>query len=212
MIDWWNENEFTEARLAIVKKIRALIGEEALIMANSNDRQIPLSAEYVNGLFMECSAPPTPERWKKMQTTLEWADENLRQPRINCLEAWWDESREDLHKMRATTTLALTRSDGYCLFSDPNRLPVPDHLHNWYPFWDAPLGEPERTGIMRTDSAWQRDFAKGTAVYNPIGNKTVNIVFKKEMKSMATGKVDLVHKVDAYDGDIFLSPPEKDDQ
>jgi hypothetical protein len=36
--------------------------------------------------------------------------------RINCLESWFHQSRDDLNLMRATTTLALTRSDGYALF------------------------------------------------------------------------------------------------
>ena len=48
--------------------------------------------------------------------------------------------------MRATTTLALTHGDGYCLFSDPNPLPTPDHMHNWYPFWNKSLGRPLRSG------------------------------------------------------------------
>jgi hypothetical protein len=37
---------------------------------------------------------------------------------------------------------ALVFSNGYALFSDPNSLPTPDHLHDWYPFWDKSLGKP----------------------------------------------------------------------
>jgi hypothetical protein len=46
------------------------------------------------------------------------AEGHLREPRVNCLETWYHKSRDDLNLMRATTTLALTRSEGYCLFSE----------------------------------------------------------------------------------------------
>ena len=32
--------------------------------------------------------------------------------------------------------------NGYVLFGDDNAIPAPDHLHNWYDFWDAELGQP----------------------------------------------------------------------
>ena len=46
--------------------------------------------------------------------------------------------------MRVATTLALTHSDGYVLYADPNPLKTPDHLHDWYPFWDAQAGQAGR--------------------------------------------------------------------
>ena len=47
---------------------------------------------------------------------------------------------------RPDEAIALTLSDGYCLFSDPNPLPTPDHLHNWYAFWERGLGRPVHDG------------------------------------------------------------------
>ena len=75
--------------------------------------------------------------------------------------------------MRATTTLALTHSDGYCLFSDPNPLSSPDHLHNWYAFWNRSLGKPVAKGTANSDGTMRREFENGTVVYNPMGNKVV---------------------------------------
>jgi len=95
-----------------------------------------------------------------------WAEVNLREPRVNCLETWYHRSRDDLHLVRATTTLALTHSDGYCLFSDPNPLPTPDHLHNWYSFWNKSLGKPVAKGTADPDGTVRREFENGTAVYN----------------------------------------------
>ncbi|MBL7140397.1 MAG: hypothetical protein ISS74_05755, partial [Planctomycetes bacterium] len=136
MLDWWDEND---ERVALAQAVREAIGPHALILVNTNDRRAPRSAPYVNGLFMECTRTRSPADWRRIADTLAWAEAHLREPRINCLETWYHRSRRDLPLMRATTTLVLTHSDGYCLFSDPNDLPTPDHRHDWYPFWDNGL-------------------------------------------------------------------------
>jgi hypothetical protein len=106
--------------------------------------------------------------------------------------------------MRATTTLALTHSDGYCLFSDPNPLPTPDHLHNWYKFWNRSLGKPLAKGKAAGDGTVRREFENGTAVYNPMGNKAVSVAFGEERRSAATGRIAQSHELGSPDGDVFL--------
>ena len=106
--------------------------------------------------------------------------------------------------MRATTTLSLTHSNGYCLFSDPNPLPTPDHRHDWYPFWDKSLGKPTSDRVQREDGSVSREFENGTVVYNPMGNTQVSITFDEPRRSLATGRTAIQHKVAVPDGDIFL--------
>jgi hypothetical protein len=106
--------------------------------------------------------------------------------------------------MRATTTLVLTHSAGYCLFSDPNPFPTPDHLHNWYPFWERSLGKPIAERQSRPDGTVSREFDHGTAVYNPLGNRPVSVRFSERRRSVATGKVGEEHAVGCPDGDFFL--------
>ena len=173
MLDWWSDDA---DRLALVKEVRQAIGDHALIICNANDRTTPQTAQYINGYFMECYRSKTAEDWKRIADTLVWAEKNLRSPRVNCLETWFHKSRDDLNLMRATTTLALTLSSGYCLFSDPNPLPTPDHLHNWYPFWNKSLGRPVSAGAAAADGTVRREFDNGTVVYNPMGNKTIDLV------------------------------------
>lgn len=201
MLDWWIDDD---ARVSLVQRVRKAIGPEALILVNSNDRMIPRTAAHVNGLFMECYRSKSPEDWRRISDTLRWAEANLRSPRINCVETWWQQSRADYSLMRAVTTLALTQADGYCLFSDPNDLPTPDHLHDWYPFWDRGLGWPKTPGFTRVDGAWERHFPGGTVVYNPSGNHAVTVRFDAPQRSRATGRRGTEHTVSANDGDIFL--------
>lgn len=204
MLDWWNEGKNTAARVALVETIRATIGPDALIIVNSNDRTIPLSAQFVNGLFMECYKSDKPWHWDTILSTLMWAEQNLRAPQINCLETWYVNSRDDLNRMRATTCMALTVSNGYALFSDPNSLPTPDHLHNWYPFWDAPLGKPVEAGKKRDDGAWDRLYENGFVVYNPMSNAEIKITSPKAVQRVSDGQHDSTFMLSPLDGDIFL--------
>ncbi|HLP76836.1 MAG TPA: hypothetical protein VK327_07945 [Candidatus Paceibacterota bacterium] len=202
MLDWWSDDD---AHVSLARRVREAIGPDGLILVNSNDREIPRTAPCVNGLFMECFRSATPEDWRRITGTLRWADANLRTPRINCVETWFHQSRNDLSLMRAVTTLTLTQSDGYCLFSDPNGLSTPDHLHDWYSFWDRGLGKPMSAGRQRPDAAWEREYSGGTVIYNPPGNPGVHVKFKRPHRSRATGKVGDEHAIASGDGDILLT-------
>ena len=203
-LDWWKDDD---DRLALVRALRSSVNEKALILANVNDLRQPLTAPFINGYYMECYRSATPKDWRRIANTLRWAEKNLRQPRVNCVETWFHKSRQDLNLMRATTTLALTMSDGYCLFGDPDSLPTPDHLHDWYDFWDKRLGRPLAPGSRRTDGSWERDFECGTAVYNPMGNGVTVVRFKSPRRRLSNGETALQFDVSDCDGDIFLLPP-----
>ncbi len=200
MLDWWEEDD---DRVALIQKVRAAVGADALILVNANDRRSPRSAPFVNGHFMECYRSAGEADWARIEASLAWAEANLRPPRINCLETWWADSRRDLDRMRATTALGLTASDGYVLFADPNPLPTPDHLHDWYPFWDAELGAPVAAAEKRDDGSVRRAFENGLALYAPPGCSTV-VEFEAPHRRVSTGETGLVHAVEGLDGEIFL--------
>lgn len=206
MLDWWEDDE---DRLALVKVIRQQIGDKALILVNANDRKTPKTAVFINGYFMECYKSKSVEDWQQIAETLQWAEGNLKKPRINCIETWFHKSRSDLQLMRATTTLSLTLSDGYCLFSDPNPLPTPDHLHDWYEFWNRSLGQPKAQGVRMEDGSSQREFDHGLAVYNPVGNKPVTVNFTMPHTAASTQKSAVTFTVPPGDGDLFLKDARK---
>jgi hypothetical protein len=141
--------------------------------------------------------------WESSRKALLYFEENFLKPTVNCLESWGD--RKDLRRMRAVTTLGLTHSDGYVLYADPNPLKTPDHLHDWYPFLDAPLGKPVAKVVTRPDGAYQREFTGGTVIYNPINNPaSVKVTFAGEHKRASDGTVGREFTVESYDGEIFL--------
>jgi hypothetical protein len=213
MLDWWMENE--PDKVAFSQAIRSALGDDYLIIVNSNHQTFPHTGQYLNGCFMECYQTDTGSvasaaDWNTYTATLAWAKSNCRPPVITCLETWYHVSRTDpadLARMRATTTLSLSLSDGYCLFSDPNSLPTPDHLHDWYSaFWDKSLGRPVAPGVLAGDGSYRRDYQLGTAVSNPPGNATITVTFAETRRRLSSGASGTVFSVPAFDGDIFVLP------
>ena len=245
MLDWWNEDDATssigvddwsdtiltraaelEARLSILHKIRLQVDDDFLILVNANTRQIPKSAPYVNGLFMECYKQEYNKGYNlnqilQMEKTLLWAEQHLREPRINCLEGWRvvadymgdlntrvaeRNSPENLQWMRMITALSLTHSDGYVLFGDDNAIPAPDHLHNWYDFWDADLGQPIQEKAVQYQGVaglFIREFENGWVVYNRSG-ATRTVTFDAPVIGVDNGKQHSRYEIPAFDGEIFL--------
>ncbi|MBC6994251.1 hypothetical protein QWY85_20840 [Neolewinella lacunae] len=204
MLDWSGD-------LEVVKSVREHIGEDGIIIVNIHDdiEDGEKYKDYINGSFMELNpvddtsiSKSNGRNWERTRQALLWFEEHLRKPTYNCLEVWGD--RDDLSRMRATTTLGLTHSDGYVLFGDPNPLKTPDHLHDWYDFWDADLGLPTGPRVDREDGAFSREFSHGTVVYNPYENEPVSVQFPEPRRSVATGSTAKTFTVAPRDGDIFL--------
>ena len=242
-LDWWNEyygttasfidrstfyltqEEELESRLAILRRIRELVGEDFLILVNTNEWKAPLSAPYVNGTFMELYKPDyskgyTVENLLEIEETLYWASENFQEPRINCLEGWrivYDygneqaqvderDSEENQQWMRLFTTISLTHSDGHIVFGDDNAEPTTDHSHNWYDFWDAGLGQsvgPKRTVYEGIEGLFIREFEKGFAIYNRSGSQQDGHL-PGNYSAASTGSIGEIHQVPDMDGEIFL--------
>lgn len=204
MLDW-------SGHLEVVKAVRAAIGDDALILVNIHDNveHAARYAPYVNGSFMECNptGPGKPTRsngtsWDALRDGYVFMETQLRTPRLNCLEVWG--RRDDQRRMRAATTLALTHGDGSVLFADPNPLPAPDHLHDWYAFWDAPIGRPLGPRTDRPDGIAERAFAGGIVLYNHLGNGTREVTFPRAMHRVSDGAVAKAFWLTDADGDIFL--------
>ena len=178
--DGYRSNEAEQrARDNFLARIRAAVPPNFLILGNANLRKIPRTAPYVNGGSMESVFPgdATIERLKRdlpvIENTLLWLDTNIRQPRVNILEARTIptepfDSPSNLRWVRALTTLVLTHSDSYLTFNDER---VDDGVwhHYWYDFWDADLGRPvgEKAQVYEgREGLYIREYTNGWAVYN----------------------------------------------
>ena len=127
-----------EARLAILRRIRAEVGDDFLIIVNASSSQPMQAAPYVNGLFIVTGSDHTDgyryEDLIHLENTLFWAEENLRSPQINCLESRGvgtqaPDSPTNRRWMRVFTAMGLTHSDGYVLYT--TGIGRTRHAHDW---------------------------------------------------------------------------------
>ena len=224
--DWWVDdgpilNDYVDnaaeqrARDNILQRIRAETRPDFLIMGNTNDRIIRRTGPHINGGFMETSTPNrtvgdilnTNISLSRIENSLLWLEQNLREPRINALEGWVvptesPDSPTNLRWMRAFTTLSLTHSDGYVVYSHSGVFG-----HYWYDFWDADLGRPvgAKAQLYAEDipGLYIREFTNGWAVYNHSGEAQA-ITLPEETQGVASGLVNTEHALPNLDGEMYL--------
>ena len=207
-----NETEHL-ARHNIIERIRAQTRPDFLIMGNTNDHIIPRTGPRINGGFMETLVPgtladiPIESHLYEIEHALNWLENNLREPVINALEGQViptepPDSPNNLRWMRALTTLSLTFSNGYVVFSEPEL-----HTHYWYDFWDADLGQPvgPKTQLYDEDipGLYIREFTNGWAVYNHSG-QSQEITLLEFVTGVASGVEGATHTLADLDGEMYL--------
>ena len=212
--------EIIQAYLNIFRAVRTQVREDFLIIINANDTKPTRYTEFVNGTFMETFKDHpggySHHLLKRLEDVLLWSEENLREPRVNCLEAQGisiepPDGSNNLRMMRAITTLSLTHSDGYVLYTDGARdlgESYPHHHHWWHPFWEANLGQPVGPKAQLygdIEGLFIREFTNGWAVYNRSGKaQTITL----PSSATAVGNGDLrsatTFLLPDLDGEIYL--------
>ena len=215
--------EITQAMRNILGTVRANTRDDFLIVVNSNDNIVEGYPELVNGNFMETFKDHpggySHRLLKRLEDVLLWSEENLREPRVNCLESQGmsiepPDGPNNLRMMRAITTLGLTHSDGYVLYTDGVRdfgPPYPHHHHWWHLFWDANLGRPvgEKAQLYQNaEGLFIREFTNGWAVYNRSGQtQTITLTASATpVSDRGDNAASLTHSLPDLDGEIYLTP------
>ena len=232
MFDWWNEygavladnrvdwregyrgrEAEQRARDAIIQRIRTAVRPDFLMIGNGNRRQFPRGAPYINGSFIETlrdyPGGYTHEGLREIESTLLWLEENMREPQVNCLEAWGVEdepfdSPNNRRWMRVFTTMALTHSDGYVQI---NTLGL-GHDY-WYDFWNADLGRPVGATAQThggVEGLFLREFTNGWAVYNRSGSvQSVSLPgLGVPVSDRSEGGISTMHQLPDLDGEMYL--------
>ena len=169
----------------ILRTVRAQTRDDFLIIVNANNTKPTRYAEFINGTFLETGKDHPDgynyEELQKLEDVLSWAEANLREPQITCLEGEGmsiesPDGPNNLRWMRLFTTLSLTHSDGYVIYTTGVRdfgPPHPHHDHLWHSFWDTDLGRPVDPKAQLYEDipgVFIREFTNGWAVYNRSGN------------------------------------------
>ena len=228
MFDWWWDAPFPLASfnadgsvrdlewieedilLSIIQRIRRAVPDDFLILCNTNWRKIASSAPYMNGSFMETGYDEdgyTRLRIAEIEDSLLWYEETVREPQINCLRGHGiptepPDSPTNRRWMRLFTTMSLTLSDGYVVYTTGRWY----QEHIWYPFWDADLGQPIGPTAQRygdIEGLYIREFINGWAVYNRSGNAQT-ITLPQYTTAVSRSHRDSIHQLPDLDGEIYL--------
>lgn len=202
-------------RLSIIERIREAVPDDFLILTNSNWDKLPLSIPYINGGMMETfrddDAGYTNSRLAEIEDALLWYEANAREPKINCLMGEGiptepPDSPTNRRWMRLFTTMSLTLSDGYALYTTGTF--YQDHF--WYPFWDADLGRPVGPTAQRyqedIESLYIREFTNGWAVHNRSGSEqTITLPSSAiPVSDRGSNAASITHLLPDLDGEIYL--------
>ena len=196
----WNENRIVlkghrsyeaeqKARESILQRIRGAVEDDFLIIVAG---ELRFGMPYINGIILysdsqDFSNDQRYTRLIELESNLLWAEKNLREPRINYLEARGSGSELPLsptnqQTMRCFTTLSLTHSDGYFLYTmgvdwgEPHRhddfywnYPYKDKDADWI-YWDQHTNSHETFLHQHGDTHYWYDFWDAD-LGPPIGKK-----------------------------------------
>ena len=210
-----------EARISILRRIREGVRDDFLILCNFNWNRLPLSAPYINGGFLE-TFPSTIEHGYTrdniifLEDALLWYEANVREPKINSLRGLGigtepPDSPRNRQWMRLFTTMSLTLSNGYALYTlgyIGGQKQYQKHI--WHSFWDADLGQPVGPTVQRyqedIEGLYIREFTNGWAVYNRSGsNQTVLLPSHgSPVSDRGDVTISLTHQLPDLDGEIYL--------
>ena len=210
--DAWSGDDFS-----ILRRIRENVSDDFLIMFNTNHWYRPELVPYINGAFMETFPHVredgyTRDRIVEIETNLIQYEATVREPKINCLRGFGvgaepPDSPNNRQWMRLFTTMSLTLSDGYVLYSlgtiNGERQ---FQKHIWHPFWGADLGQPVGGTVQLyedIEGLYIREFTNGWAIYNRSGEARV-VSLPEQVQSVSNGITDTSQVVLDLDGDIFL--------
>ena len=216
-----SEQEEQPALISILRRIRQGVPDDFLILCNQNQEKLPLSAPYINGGFME-TFPRVRERGYTREDIIEieealvWYEANMREPKINVLRGFGvgaepPDSPSNRQWMRLFTTMSLTLSDGYALYTIgtiDGQKQFQRHIR--HPFWDADLGQPVGTKTQRyqegIEGLYIREFTNGWAVYNRSGQaQSVTLPLSATAVSdRGNTAASLTHLLPDLDGEIYL--------
>ena len=214
-----SDAELRAALVHIFSEIRNRVPDDFLIMVNAGPeaKNTPLSfTEYINGNFMECGRDPGKlydiDYLMEIETSLLWAENNLRFPQINCV---WGKGIGTEHPnsannqkwMRVFTTLTMTHSNGYAVYNTGQDGDLKGHY--WYDFWDADLGHPVGGAETKAqlydnrDGIFIREFTNGWAVYNRSG-QAQTITLPTKTTGVESGITGIEHIIPDLDGEMYV--------
>ena len=194
-LDWWNNDhpsgyspkKVDEARVALVKRIRKLIGPDHIILGNVSTLIEKSTVHDINGVFIEFwkeqpSRLYNSSELTKIERNLDYYNNNLAYPKIVALEGWRKTTSKDVnernspenrHMAKLLTAMSVVIPDnGYILYADNNQdTENGDHDHTYYDFYSFDIGSPTSSFIKIKSGLGYKEHRDGFIAYNITNRK-----------------------------------------
>lgn len=216
------DQAWRKGKRELVKKLRAKLGEDILIMINAQNAGEFVKDE-VNGNYLEDYVDYTiSHNWDFkyiLDLYLGWCDTPHKRncTTINATSGHWPEYEaarrlpydeccdvltagyDQLQRMRYGLGVALL-GDGFYGFDLNTRW---RGQHWWYPEFDAPLGEARGKAECAEDGTWRREFENGFVVVNPLAHR-VHLRFDRFYRDFSNGWSGEEFVIPARDARLFF--------
>ena len=190
------QKKVQEGRLKIAKTIREKLGDDFIILGNTNYEKDKSIHKYMNGVFLEFWKEKNQggyscKKISEMEDVIKFHDQHLSEPRIIAVDAWrvtkkfsgreWDKglghvttliekdrrSPENIKFAKLFAAMAMViPENGYISYVDNNWEPFPDHFGVYYDFYNIDLGKAISNGTEITEGLSYKKYEKGLIAYN----------------------------------------------
>ena len=204
MLDWWHPNHkktglskaaVNSARLELVQKLRKSLGDGAIILGNVNYYIEKTTVAEISGVYLELNKQKSKSdtrrtynqsELKKIETSLKYYNQYLREPRIIAVEARRktlevsnrDRNSSENRKMAKLLTAMTTviADNGYINYvdNDLDDFGSSERDYMLYDFYSFDIGKPTSGFVAVKTGAGFRRFKSGFVAYN-INSRAVEI-------------------------------------
>ena len=195
--DWWHKNhpvpwrgnKLEKAMERVALSLRAKLGEDFILLGNTNWEMNPKLTRLLNGVFLELykkhgrSNAYSCNEIAKIEKLLKFHDKVLRSPKIIALEPWRitnrklisfpeidaDRNSEENQKFARlfSAMSAVTVSNGYILYSDNNADDDnADYDHYYYNVYEVDLGKAVSKPMALKAGVSIKQFERGYIAFN----------------------------------------------
>ena len=201
LLDWWHIHHPTpwrgtrleNAMIGMTDAIRRKVGDDFLILGNTNWGKNSNLVSPMNGVFLELYKEPYSRsdsfsftEIAEMEELIKFHEKHLRYPKLIAFEPWRITDKSDPTNRTSEDNLRFARlysamatvipEHGYILYADNNPdFDDGDHDHHYYDVYSVDLGKPVSKYTPITQGVAYKKFEDGYIAFNRLDNDvTVN--------------------------------------
>jgi len=189
----WRGTRLENAMIVMTDEIRRKVGDDFLLLGNTNWSKNSNLVSPMNGVFLELYKEPYSRsdnfsftEIAEMEELIKFHEKHLRYPKLIAFEPWRITDKSDPTNRTSEDNLRFARlysamatvipEHGYILYADNNPdFDDGDHDHHYYDVYSVDLGKPVSKYTPITEGVAYKKFEDGYIAFNRLDNDvTVN--------------------------------------